>query len=83
MRAAAAVKALGRVKDRHIAQRCDAGDKTFTSDSVTRYSERHIQRFVKYFDDDSSKRVLKPSLFAEPVGAAVAPSNRQKRPKEN
>jgi hypothetical protein len=38
-----------------------AGDKTFTSDSVTRGSEHHIQRFVKHFDDDCSKRVLKPS----------------------
>jgi hypothetical protein len=30
-------------------------------DSVTRDSEHHIQRFVKQFDDDCSKRVLKPS----------------------
>jgi hypothetical protein len=38
-----------------------AGDKTFTSDSVTRCSEHHIQRYVKRFDDDCFKRVLKPS----------------------
>jgi len=40
-----------------------AGDKTFTSDSVTHCSEHHIQRFVKHFDDDCSKRVLKPSFL--------------------
>ena len=40
-----------------------AGDKTFTSDSVTRCREHHIQRFVKHFDDDCFKRVLKPSSF--------------------
>ena len=31
-----------------------AGDKTFTSDSVTRCSEHHIQRCVERFDDDCS-----------------------------
>jgi hypothetical protein len=48
------------------------GDKTFTSDSVTRCSEHHIQRFVKRFDDDCFKHVLKPSSL-KPVSAAVAP----------
>jgi len=38
-----------------------AGDKTVTSDSVTRCSEHHIQRFVKRFDDDCLKHVPKPS----------------------
>jgi hypothetical protein len=51
-----------------------AGDKTFTSDSVTRCSEHHIQRSVKHFDDDCSKRVLKPSsLKKNPQTRQLAP----------
>ena len=54
-----------------------AGDKTFTSDSVTPCSEQHIQRFVKRFDDDGFKHVLKPSSLNKTRKRGSCPNNRQ------
>ena len=53
------------------------GDKTFTSESVTYSSEHHIQRFVKRFDYDCFKHVLKPSSLNKTRKRGSCPNDRQ------